>query len=347
MPLLSLTIGQPPDEASRSGVSNRRTPSSNVSRSPERELLVDVRQSGGTDARDNSRGHWQFEQFKSILASRYNGRSTGAIIVRSCSDNRSGEPGKRVKDPRGPATVNGESLILMPLQRAAAGRRIDRMPSVSQETSHPYCHSGARTPGGTLDDQRPRARAGFVCSALSDVTFGYRDRRRTGAFGLRDLSLTIQPGSLTGLLGPNGCGKTTLLKLLSGVLHPESGSVTLQGRALEDMSRREVARHIATVPQETHPAFDYTCLEMVLMGRHPHLGAFEFEGPDGSAHRAGGDGGDRHGAPRRANVHDAQRRREAARRHRRRTGAGGRHAPARRADRLARSRLSARRRSSC
>jgi ABC-type cobalamin/Fe3+-siderophores transport system ATPase subunit len=113
-----------------------------------------------------------------------------------------------------------------------------------------------------------------------NVTFGYRDRRRTGAFGLRDLSLTIQPGSLTGLLGPNGCGKTTLLKLLSGVLHPESGSVSFQGRALEDMSRREAARHIATVPQETHPIYDYSCLEMVLMGRYPHLHAFEFEGPE-------------------------------------------------------------------
>jgi iron complex transport system ATP-binding protein len=111
-----------------------------------------------------------------------------------------------------------------------------------------------------------------------DVTFGYQ-QRTGGHFFLRDLSVTIPAGSLTGLLGPNGSGKTTLLKLLSGVLRPESGSVALWGRPLAGMPQREIAKRIATVPQETHPAFDFTCLEMVLMGRHPHLGALEFEGP--------------------------------------------------------------------
>ena len=98
-------------------------------------------------------------------------------------------------------------------------------------------------------------------------------------FALRDVSLSIARQSLTGLLGPNGCGKTTLLKLLAGVLQPDRGEVHLDRRALAGMPRREVARHIAVVPQETHPAFDYTVMEMVLMGRHPHLGAFQLEGP--------------------------------------------------------------------
>jgi iron complex transport system ATP-binding protein len=98
-------------------------------------------------------------------------------------------------------------------------------------------------------------------------------------FALHDVSISIAPGSLTGLLGPNGCGKTTLLKLLSGVLKPELGSVRLGDREVRLMSPRAVARQIAVVPQETHPAFDFTVLEMVLMGRHPHLGAFQLEGP--------------------------------------------------------------------
>jgi iron complex transport system ATP-binding protein len=98
-------------------------------------------------------------------------------------------------------------------------------------------------------------------------------------FSLRDVSVEIAPGSLTGLLGPNGCGKTTLLKLLSGVLKPELGSVRLGDRELRLLSARAVARQIAVVPQETHPAFDFTVMEMVLMGRHPHLGAFQLEGP--------------------------------------------------------------------
>jgi iron complex transport system ATP-binding protein len=96
---------------------------------------------------------------------------------------------------------------------------------------------------------------------------------------LEDVSLHVVSGSITGLLGPNGCGKTTLLKLLSGVLHPLSGNVTLDGHPLQTMTRRAVARRIAVVPQETHPVFDYTVMDMVLMGRHPHLGTFELEGP--------------------------------------------------------------------
>jgi iron complex transport system ATP-binding protein len=113
----------------------------------------------------------------------------------------------------------------------------------------------------------------------SEVSFGYAGRGGTQQFALRDVSLNVPRGSLTGLLGPNGCGKTTLLKILSGVVHAEGGRVTLDGRAVEAIPRRELARHVAVVPQETHPAFDYTALEMVLMGRHPHLGAFQLEGP--------------------------------------------------------------------
>jgi iron complex transport system ATP-binding protein len=114
----------------------------------------------------------------------------------------------------------------------------------------------------------------------SDVSFGYRSRSsQPRPLAVRNVSLAVPRGSFTGLLGPNGCGKTTLLKLLSGVLHPDSGRVALGGQGLSEMSRRLVASRIASVPQETHPAFDYTCMEMVLMGRHPHLGPFQLEGP--------------------------------------------------------------------
>ena len=124
---------------------------------------------------------------------------------------------------------------------------------------------------------------------LSQVAFGYdirsrgthhrAPRRGDRTFALSTLSLTIERGSLTGLLGPNGCGKTTLLKLMSGVLQPLEGTVNIDGRSMSAMPRRALARKVAVVPQETHPAFDYTVLEMVLMGRHPHLGTFQLEGP--------------------------------------------------------------------
>ena len=117
--------------------------------------------------------------------------------------------------------------------------------------------------------------------SIEHVSFGYDSRdEATRSFSLRDVSVTIQRGSLTGLLGPNGCGKTTLLKLMTGVLRPRQGAITLNGHAISAIPRRELAKQVAVVPQETHPAFDYSVLEMVLMGRHPHLGAFQLEGPE-------------------------------------------------------------------
>ena len=91
--------------------------------------------------------------------------------------------------------------------------------------------------------------------------------------------MTVRPGALVGLLGPNGSGKTTLLRLLAGTARAGGGSVTLDGRDIATLSRQAVARRLAVVPQETHLAFDYTVLEIALMGRYPHLGAFELEGP--------------------------------------------------------------------
>jgi iron complex transport system ATP-binding protein len=114
----------------------------------------------------------------------------------------------------------------------------------------------------------------------SDLSYGYASgSRATRSFTLDSVNVIVERGSLTGLLGPNGCGKTTLLNLLSGVCQPHHGVVLLNGAPLAGRSRREVARHVAVVPQETHPAFDYTVMEMVLMGRHPHLGPLELEGP--------------------------------------------------------------------
>ena len=117
----------------------------------------------------------------------------------------------------------------------------------------------------------------------ADLEFGYGRRGgradATHALVLRGVSLTVPHGSVVGLLGPNGSGKTTLLRLLSGGVRPTAGEVRLDGRPLAQLPRRELARRMAVVPQETHTAFDYTVLEMVLMGRYAWLGAFEVEGP--------------------------------------------------------------------
>jgi iron complex transport system ATP-binding protein len=96
---------------------------------------------------------------------------------------------------------------------------------------------------------------------------------------LEDVSVTIGAGDLVGILGPNGSGKTTLLRLLSGTRVPTSGSITLDGEPIERLSRRDIARRLAVVPQQVELAFEYSVLEIALMGRHPHLGLFQVEGP--------------------------------------------------------------------
>jgi len=101
------------------------------------------------------------------------------------------------------------------------------------------------------------------------------------AYGLieavHNLSFSVAEGEVFGLLGPNGSGKSTVVRLLSRVLSPRSGCVSFVGRDLKTYSREELARQIAVVPQETHIELPFSVLEVVLMGRSPHLGRFGFE----------------------------------------------------------------------
>ena len=94
-----------------------------------------------------------------------------------------------------------------------------------------------------------------------------------------NVTLTVNRGSIVGLIGPNGSGKTTLLRLMAGVAPPRSGDVLIDDRPIERIGRRELARKLAVVAQETRTTFDFSVIEMVLMGRYPHLGRFELEGP--------------------------------------------------------------------
>jgi ABC-type cobalamin/Fe3+-siderophores transport system ATPase subunit len=117
----------------------------------------------------------------------------------------------------------------------------------------------------------------------SDISFAYPRRRAASHRVLEDVSLEVARGAIVGLLGPNGSGKTTLLRILAGVLPPQSGTVAIDGRPIAHLTRRELARRVAVVPQETHSTFDFSVIDMVLMGRYPHLGAFELEGADDQA----------------------------------------------------------------
>jgi iron complex transport system ATP-binding protein len=97
---------------------------------------------------------------------------------------------------------------------------------------------------------------------------------------VRDISLSLKPGTITGVIGPNGSGKTTALRLLSGIIPPLSGEVLLGGdRLLSRMKRKEIARHIAMVPQNGGVYQYQTVFQFAIQGRSPHLSLLGFESP--------------------------------------------------------------------
>lgn len=86
------------------------------------------------------------------------------------------------------------------------------------------------------------------------------------------LQLELLPGQLLGILGPNGIGKTTLLKTVAGLRQGNGGTIEMLGRRLECWPRRALAQRLGLLLQHTHYAFDASCEEVALIGRHPHLG---------------------------------------------------------------------------
>jgi len=108
--------------------------------------------------------------------------------------------------------------------------------------------------------------------ALEGVSLAQRGRAV-----LADASLTLTLGEVLVLAGRNGAGKTTLLRVATGIAAPSAGCVRLEGRALAELPRREIARTLALVPQDTSVPFPFTVEEIVLLGRAPHLSALGFE----------------------------------------------------------------------
>jgi iron complex transport system ATP-binding protein len=94
---------------------------------------------------------------------------------------------------------------------------------------------------------------------------------------LEDVFITSGAGECIGIIGPNGSGKSTLLKAMSKIIRPAAGSVVLSGRDLASIPRDELARNMAVVSQDTLSDFEFTCLDIVLMGRNPHMKRFAVE----------------------------------------------------------------------
>lgn len=108
---------------------------------------------------------------------------------------------------------------------------------------------------------------------IQSVSYSYD--KQTNA--LQNIALDIKEGEFFGIIGPNGSGKTTLLKCISGYLTPDSGQVLLDGRDVQTMRTREIAKTMALVQQHASMEYDFTVQDIVLTGRNPHLKRMQTE----------------------------------------------------------------------
>ena len=88
---------------------------------------------------------------------------------------------------------------------------------------------------------------------------------------LKKLNFTLSSGHFFSIIGPNGSGKSTLLKVLTGVLKASQGDVRFQGSAIKRYRVEELAQRMAVINQGSSISFPFRCLEVVMMGRHPHI----------------------------------------------------------------------------
>ena len=112
--------------------------------------------------------------------------------------------------------------------------------------------------------------------SVESVTYQYA----ASEWRLFPSSFSVLKGEILGIIGSNGSGKSTLLKLAARILSPRAGTVLLDGRDLTGMDRREIARHLAYLPQDAESHLDYTVEEVVAMGRFAHARGMGFLGPD-------------------------------------------------------------------
>jgi len=129
--------------------------------------------------------------------------------------------------------------------------------------------------------QPPGRNGAGACPLLEvrDLTVAYPAGPRGQRVALRDVSLDLAPGELLGLVGPNGSGKTTLIRSVTGAVPPVAGRIRISGEDAARLSQRELARRVAVVPQNPRLPDAFTVLDIVLMGRTPHLRLLQTEGP--------------------------------------------------------------------
>lgn len=106
---------------------------------------------------------------------------------------------------------------------------------------------------------------------LNNINFSYSEKENANNFSLSNINLKIYRGDFISLLGPNGCGKSTLLKLIANILIPNSGFRKIYGEHYSSIKRKDFAKSVAFVPQNSGTNFSYSVYEIVMMGRSPYL----------------------------------------------------------------------------
>lgn len=103
--------------------------------------------------------------------------------------------------------------------------------------------------------------------SLNDIFYFYPE----SGWKLDIITFSVSPGHILGIIGPNGSGKTTLLQIAAGILHPSKGKVQINGKDIQKIKRRIIARTIGYLPQDLSSEYDYTVEELANMGRYPYV----------------------------------------------------------------------------
>lgn len=108
---------------------------------------------------------------------------------------------------------------------------------------------------------------------IENVNFSYDNK----ADAIKNINLSINEGEIFTIIGPNGSGKSTLLKCISGYLKPYTGDITVKGKNIIDYSAKEIAKTMALMQQHFALSYDFTVMQVVLMGRNPHIKRLQSE----------------------------------------------------------------------
>ena len=202
-------------------------------------------------------------------------------------------------------------LVIPHMARMLVGPRFDRVLPAAVLMGAAFLRADRH--GGAHRRRASRSRSGMLTAVLGAPVFVWllaRGRRsgaerccearalsigyRQAASSRRGIDLAVARGEVLCLLGPNGAGKTTLFRTLLGLIAARGGEVLLDGRPIDSLTRAEIARPMAYVPQAQAMEFAYTVLDLVLMGRTAHLGPFAAPGARDRERRARGAGRSRH-----------------------------------------------------